>query len=288
MHMVRNAVDHGIEAPRTREAAGKARAGVVRLSAYQSGGSVVVEMVDDGAGLDRARILERAIDTGLMASTETLSDHELYNLIFAPGFSTAPALTDLSGRGVGLDVVMRNVRALRGRVDIASTPGAGCTFTMRVPLTLAITDGMIVRVGAERYIVPTHNIVVSFRPDRDALSTVVQRGEVVMLRDAVLPIVRLHKLFGVHDAVEDPTRGLLVVVGAGERECALLVDELVSQQQVVAKSLGAGIGAVDGISGGAILGDGRVGLILDIGELIALVRRGSREGMVSPRVGAVA
>lgn len=272
VHMVRNAIDHGLEPPDERDAAGKSRAGTVRIAAYHAGGNVVVELADDGRGLDRDRILHKAVERGLVDHSATLSDSEIYNLIFAPGFSTAEVVTDLSGRGVGMDVVRQSVEALRGRIDISSAPGRGSTFTVRLPLTLAITDSMLVRAGAERYIVPTVNIDMSFRPTREMLFTVAGRGEMVMLRDTLLPIVRLHRLFDVPGAREDATSALLVVIGAGERRCALLVDELLGQQQVVAKTLGAAIGKIPGLAGGAILGDGRVGLILDAAEIIALSR----------------
>jgi two-component system chemotaxis sensor kinase CheA len=197
----------------------------------------------------------------------------VFNFIFAPGFSTAETVTDISGRGVGMDVVKRGVEALRGRIDIDSTEGRGSIFTIRLPLTLAITDGMLVKVGQERYIIPTINIHLSFRPEADSLSSVVGRGEMVMLRGELMPMFRLHRLFGVEGAVESPMEGLLVIVGDGSKRCALLVDELLDQQQVVAKTLGGGIGNVQGVSGGAILGDGRVGLILDPSEIIALARQ---------------
>ena len=272
VHMLRNAIDHGIESPDVRSAAGKAEAGTIRLSAYHAGGSVVVELEDDGAGLDRAQIIRKATAQGMIESDRHMTDQDVYALIFAPGFSTAERVTDLSGRGVGMDVVRRSVEALRGRVEIDSTAGRGTRFSMRLPLTLAMTDGMLVRVGTERYIVPTVNIQLSFRPERQALSTIAGKSELVMLRDEPMPILRLHRLFGMQEAETDPTRALLVVIGAGERRCALLVDELLGQQQVVAKSLGQGVGKVPGISGGAILGDGRVGLILDAGEIIQLAR----------------
>ena len=273
VHMIRNAVDHGIEPPKARQATDKPRQGTVRLSAYHAGGNVVVELQDDGKGLDRERILKKAIEKGVIAADAVLSDHETLNLIFAPGFSTAEQVTDLSGRGVGMDVVKRNVESVRGRIDVSSEPGRGSIFQIRLPLTLAVTDGMLIQVADERYILPTVNIQLSFRPETSSLSTVAGRGELVMLRGELLPIVRLHRLFDVPDAVIDPTRALLVVVGFGEQRCALLVDELLGQQQVVAKSLGEGLGKVEGVSGGAILGDGRVGLILDIAELIGLARR---------------
>jgi len=274
VHMVRNSVDHGIERPEERRAAGKTEHGTVRLTAYHASGNVMVELRDDGRGLDRDRIVRKAIQQGLIASADGLTDKDVYDLIFAPGFSTADTITDISGRGVGMDVVRRNIEALRGRVEIQSRPGEGTTFLVRLPLTLAITDGMLVRVGSERYIVPTINIHRSFRPPRAALSTVAGRGEMVMLRDEILPLVRLHRMFGVTGAKEDPAEALLMVVGDGAQRTALLVDELLGQQQVVAKTLGDGLGRVPAISGGAILGDGRVGLILDVNELLSLARYG--------------
>jgi two-component system chemotaxis sensor kinase CheA len=201
-----------------------------------------------------------------------LTDNEVFNLIFAPGLSTSEEVTDVSGRGVGMDVVRKGVEALHGRIDINTAPGAGATFTVRLPLTLAITDGMLVRVGRERYIIPTISIHLCFRPEPDSLSTVSGRGELVMLRGELMPIFRLHRLFGIKSAIENPALGLLVVVGDEKRRCALLVDELLGQQQVVAKSLTKAVGKIPGVSGGAILGDGQVGLILDPGEIAAQAR----------------
>ncbi|MGZ8414375.1 MAG: chemotaxis protein CheA [Gemmatirosa sp.] len=275
VHMVRNALDHGVETPDDRLRTGKSRTGHVKLSAYQAGGSVIVELKDDGRGLHREKIVRKAIEKGLIESDRGMTDGEVFQLIFAPGFSTADKITDVSGRGVGMDVVKRNIESVRGRIEISSEPGQGTTFYVRLPLTLAVTDGMLVRVGTERYIVPTTNIHMSFRPERGMLQTVGGRGEVVTLRGEVMPIVRLHRLFHVPGAVEDPTQALLMIVGDGrQRRSALLVDELMSQQQVVAKSLGDGIGAVSGIAGGAILGDGRVGLILDVADIVALAQSG--------------
>jgi two-component system chemotaxis sensor kinase CheA len=272
VHMIRNAIDHGIEAPDVRPLKGKPAAGTLRLSSYHSGGNVVVELQDDGRGLDRDRIVAKAVSNGLIESGVGMTDAEILNLIFAPGFSTADTVTDLSGRGVGMDVVKRNVESLRGRIDIASVAGKGCTFSIRLPLTLAVTDGMLVQVAGERYIVPTVNIQMSFRPSRDMLSTVAGKGEMVLLRGELLPIVRLHQLFEVEGAETDPLKALLVIIGFGDRRCALLVDELLGQYQLVAKTLGEGLGFVEGISGGAILGDGRVGLILDVSGIVALAR----------------
>lgn len=273
VHMVRNAVDHGLEPPAVREQAGKPPRGTVLLSACHAGGNVVVELRDDGRGLDRDRILDKAIARGLVEPDRTMSDSQIYSLIFEPGFSTAEQVTEVSGRGVGLDVVRRNVEALRGRVDITSTPGQGTSFVIRLPLTLAVTDGMLVRVGSERYIVPTLSIDVTFQPDPSALSTVAGSGEMVRVRDDLLPLYRLQRLFGVHGAVEDPARALVLVVSEGAQRYALLVDELLGQQQVVAKPLGDGLGRIPGVSGGAILGDGRVGLILDLQALSELARQ---------------
>jgi two-component system chemotaxis sensor kinase CheA len=278
VHLVRNAVDHGIEPPEERERNGKPRAGTFLLKAYHSGGNVVVEISDDGRGLDRDKIIQKAMAKGLIQSGQRMSESEIINLIFQPGFSTADAVTDISGRGVGLDVVKKAVETLRGRVDVASEPGKGCTFSVRLPLTMAITDGMLVKVGSHRYILPTVNIEMSFRPEAEALSTVTGRGEIVMFKGKVMPVFRLHRLFNIKGAVEDPTRGLLIIIGEGDQRCALLVDELVGQQQVVAKSLGDGIGKVRGIASGAILGDGRVGLILDSQGIVALARRASDPG----------
>jgi two-component system chemotaxis sensor kinase CheA len=274
VHMVRNAVDHGVEGPDERLRAGKSRTGSVRLQAYHASGNVVVELIDDGRGLHREKIVAKAIEKGLIETDKGMTDSEVFNLIFAPGFSTAEKVTDISGRGVGMDVVRRNLEAIRGRIDITSAPGKGTTFAIRLPLTLAVTDGMLVRVGQERFVVPTTHIHMSFRPEPAMLSTIVGRGEVVLLRGELMPIARLHELFDVPDAVQSPLEGLLMIVGDAERRTALLVDELLGQQQVVAKALGDSLGKVPGLSGGAILGDGRVGLILDVTETVALAQSG--------------
>lgn len=273
VHMVRNAVDHGIESREARISAGKPPVGTVKLKAYHAGGNVIVEMQDDGKGLDRQKIVEKAIAKGLIESDKGMSDSNVFNLIFEPGFSTADKVTDISGRGVGLDVVKKHIEGLRGRMEITSVAGEGCTFAMRLPLTMAVTDGMLVRVGDERFIIPTIAIFKSFRPNAEELSTVNGRGELVMLRDELMPVFRLHKLFKIAGAVTDPTKGLLVVLEEGGRHYALLVDELLGQYHVVAKALSDGVGKLQGVSGGAILGDGRVGLILDAGEIASLVRQ---------------
>jgi two-component system, chemotaxis family, sensor kinase CheA len=286
VHMVRNAVDHGVEPPHERTANGKGGTGVVRLNAYHASGNVVVELIDDGRGLHRDKIVKKAVEKGLIESDKGMTDSEVFTLIFAPGFSTAEKITDISGRGVGMDVVRRNLEAIRGRIDITSAPGKGTTFSIRLPLTLAVTDGMLVRVGAERFIVPLTHIHMSFRPEPAMLSTVVGKGEMVHLRGELLPVIRLHHLFEVPDAVQSPLEGLLMIVGDGHKRTALLVDDLLGQQQVVAKTLGDGLGKVPGVSGGAILGDGRVGLILDVNETVALAQTTEAPTIARHRIAA--
>lgn len=273
VHMVRNSLDHGLESPEDREKHHKPKLGTVRLSAYHSGGNVVLELQDDGWGLNREKILKKAISNGLVESDKGMSDNDIYNLIFAPGFSTAEKVTDVSGRGVGMDVVRRNIEALRGHIEISTELLKGTTFTIRLPLTLAITDGMLVKIGNERFIVPTVNIHMSLRPEAKSIATVTGRGEMILLRGDLIPIYRIHRLFDVPGAVEELTGALLMIVDDGDKRSALMVDELQGQQQVVAKPLGEGIGKIQGISGGAILSDGRVGLIIDPMEVATLARQ---------------
>ncbi len=270
VHMVRNAVDHGLESPDGRRAAGKDSTGTVCLRAFHSAGTVVIELVDDGRGLDKQKIINKAVQRGLIQGGHELSDAEAFDLIFQPGFSTADKVTEVSGRGVGMDVVKRGVESLRGRVDVANKIGQGATFSIRVPLTMAITDAMLVRVGSERYLLPTVSIEQSFRPAASAISTVTGKGEMVLVRGDLLPIFRLSHLFSVRDGQPDPSQALLIIVEGKGGRCALMVDELLGQQQVVVKSLGSTMTRFDGISGAAILGDGRVGLILDISSLMEL------------------
>lgn len=271
VHMIRNACDHGIETADKRRAAGKSEAGNLTLRAYHQGGSIVIEIEDDGQGLNREAIFKKAVERGLYSPDRDLSDipdSEIYNLIFLPGFSTAEKVTDISGRGVGMDVVRRNIEALRGKTEIRSAPGKGSTFVLRLPLTMAIIDGMIVRVGSQRYVIPTLSIEQSFQPSRDQISSVMGRGEVVSVRGSLLPIFRLNRIFNLNEGIDDPTESLLIVLESNDSRCCLLVDEIIGQQQVVIKTLGQGVGKVRGVSGGAILGDGRVALILDVDGLI--------------------
>ncbi len=273
VHMVRNAIDHGIEPSEARLQAGKRPTGRVELRAFHQAGNIVIEMEDDGRGLDKDRILKKALEQGLVEAGQELTEEEVFKLIFHPGLSTAEKVTSISGRGVGMDVVKKNIESLRGRVEISSTPGQGTTFTIRLPLTLAVIDGQVVRIGENRYIVPINSIIRSLRPTRQQLSTVQGRGEMILERGALLPLVRLHRLFGVVPATEDPTASLIVIVEADGQKCCLLVDDLLGQQQVVIKSLGEALGQVPGVSGGAIMGDGRVTLILDVPGLVELAQK---------------
>src|SRR4051812_15092961 len=269
MHMVRNALDHGIEPPGEREARGKQGTAILSLRAHHQAGQVVIEIADDGRGLDRQRIQAKAIERGIISSADGLSDSDTYNLIFQPGFTTAAQVTNVSGRGVGMDVVRRHVEKLRGRIDIRSTPGAGTTFLMKLPLTLAIIDGLVVGVGRERYIVPLFAIREMFRPGAETVWTVQQRCEMALVRGALLPVLRLYRKFNLKPRSEDPRESVLVVAEVeGQRFC-LLVDELIGKQEVVIKSLGEVFSGVTGVAGGAIMGDGRVGLILDLEKLFA-------------------
>ncbi|MCH7791656.1 MAG: chemotaxis protein CheA, partial [Planctomycetes bacterium] len=271
VHMIRNSCDHGLEPPEERLAAGKPETGVLTLRAYHQGGSIVIEIEDDGRGLPRDKILKKAIERGIYTPDRELDkipDSEVYNLVFLPGFSTAEKVTDISGRGVGMDVVRRNIQALRGKTEIRSAPGKGSTFAMRLPLTMAIIDGMIVRLGSQRYVIPTLSIEQSFQPTRDQISSVIGQGEVVSVRGSLLPIYRLSQIVNLDEGIDDPCESLLIVLESNDLRCCLLVDEIIGQQQVVIKSLGEGVKSIRGVSGGAILGDGRVALILDVGGLI--------------------
>lgn len=280
VHMMRNAVDHGIEAADERARCGKPSTATLRLSASHAGGAVVIEMQDDGRGLDRKRILARAIERGIVTGERQLADAEVWALISAPGLSTSESVTDLSGRGVGMDVVQRSIENMRGRIEIDSVVGAGTTFTIRLPLTTAITDGLLVRVGGERYIVPSMSVMSSFRPARDEVIDVADAAlgthnsrEMVMVQGLPTPIVRLHEVFGIRDAATDPSAAVLVVIADGAERYALLVDELLGQQQFVAKPLAARLAHVNGLAGSAVLGDGRVGLILDPAGLREAVKQ---------------
>ncbi|NQT19183.1 MAG: chemotaxis protein CheA [Planctomycetes bacterium] len=272
VHMVRNAADHGIETPEEREKAGKPAKGRVELRAFHQAGSVVIEVEDDGKGLDKERVLQKAIAKGIVKEGQELGEQDVCRLVFHPGLSTAETVTDISGRGVGMDVVRKNIESLRGRVDIASTRGVGSVFTIRLPLTLAVIDGQVIKVGRHTYIIPTTSIERCLRPEAEQLTSVQNRGEMVTVRGELMPMFRLYKLFGVEPRTEIPTESLVVIVESDSEKCCLMVDELLGQQQVVIKNLGSGLGEVPGVSGGAIMGNGNVSLILDVPGLIKLAR----------------
>ena len=274
-HLVRNAIDHGLELPEDRVRAGKPERGVVRLEAYQQGGSIFVEVADDGKGLDRDRIVAKAVQNGLIPHDQALSDEEAFALVFRAGLSTAEKVTEVSGRGVGMDVVRRNVEGLGGSISIRSEAGKGTCFTIKLPLTLAIMDGQSLCVGEQVYILPLTVIVESIRPVASALHRVLDHGETVTVRGHVLPVIRLHEVFRVVPRTTDLTEALVVIVEHEARLAALMVDELLGQQQVVIKSLELNFQKVEGIAGATILGDGRVALILDVPGLVTLARVGS-------------
>ncbi|MBU1699777.1 MAG: chemotaxis protein CheA [Candidatus Eisenbacteria bacterium] len=275
VHMVRNAVDHGIEMPEARRKTGKEEVGTISLSAHRAGDNVVIELRDDGKGLSRDKIVQKALEMGLIESDLGMTDIEVYKFILEPGFSTAEEITDVSGRGVGMDVVRRNIERLKGRIDISSIQGEGTVITIRLPLTLAITDGMLVGIGRERYIIPITNIILNLRPESDSLSTVVKRGEMICIQDRMIPICRLYELLNIEGAVVDPTKGILIILSDGEQEIALLVDEILGQRQLVVKSLDGSMAKASTFSGFTILGDGCVGLILDPEGIIAAAKEAS-------------
>jgi two-component system chemotaxis sensor kinase CheA len=270
VHLVRNSVDHGIEMPEQRVAAGKPAEGTVHLHASHKGGSITLEIRDDGKGLDKERLLAKARSRGLIDPNEQLSDAQIYDLIFLPGFSTAEKATDLSGRGVGMDVVRRNIRELGGSIELHSDPGQGTRFTITLPLTLAIVDGQSVAVGAETYIVPLVTIIESLQLKPGVSSSVVGHSDVFHFRGEYVPVIRLHEVFGVVPKTTQLHEGLIMVVEGEGRRAGLFVDALLGQQQVVIKSLESNYGAVQGVGGATILGEGTVALILDIPGLMRM------------------
>ena len=270
MHMVRNAVDHAIESPERRAALGKPALGTIHLRAFHKSGNVIIEVEDDGIGLDRERILERATKSGLIKTGTTLDEKELLRLILRPGFSTAKVVTNISGRGVGMDVVQKNITKLRGKIDIKSVPNEGTIFTLRLPLTLAVIDGLIIRVGGQRYILPTLSVRESFDARAGKITSLPGEGEVVELRNELIPLLRLRDHFQLKEKVEAAGDGIFVVIESDGKKRCLLADELAGKQEVVVKNLGEVFKTDPMVSGGAILGDGCVGLILDAAALVHL------------------
>jgi two-component system, chemotaxis family, sensor kinase CheA len=270
MHMVNNAVDHAIELPDQRTAKGKSPTGTISIRAYHKSGNIVIEVEDDGAGLNRERILEKAVQNGWIKPGVVPDEKELLTLILQPGFSTAREVTNISGRGVGMDVVSQNVTKLRGKIDIRSTPGVGTTFTLRLPLTLAIIDGLIIRVGGQRYILPTISVKESFHPKSGRITSLPGGDDVVELRKELIPLLRLRDHFQIPDTADYKGEGIMVVIESDGKKRCLLADELVGKQEVVVKNLGEVFKTDPMVSGGAILGDGCVGLILDPAALVHL------------------
>ena len=271
-HLVRNSLDHGIELPAERIAKGKDPQGTITLSAGHQGGNIVIEVSDDGAGLNRERILAKAREKGMPVS-DSMSDADVWQLILAPGFSTAAVVTEVSGRGVGMDVVKKNIEGISGRIEITSRHGQGSTMTIRLPLTLAILDGLSIAVGDQIYIVPLGYISESLRPKASDIKEISGQGEVVHVRGEYLPLIALHKLFNIMTEVTDPAEGILVLLEAEGKKVALFVDELVGQHQVVIKSLETNYRKVPGVFGATIMGDGRVAMIIDVGALVKLAQR---------------
>jgi two-component system chemotaxis sensor kinase CheA len=271
VHILRNAIDHGLEAPAARKAKGKAEAGRIRLDARYEGSEIWITVSDDGAGLDRGRIVAKALEKGLVQGDPALiPDAEVWQFIFEPGFSTAEKVSEVSGRGVGMDVVKKNLERIRGKVDIRTEAGQGTDFILKIPLTMAIIDGITVRCGSSRYSLPLGDILEFFKAGRPQLTVAEGGEETVNLRGDVLPLVRLGEVFGISDAVSDPLEGILIVVHSAGRRACLLIDEVVGNQQIVVKSLSDYLGKVEGISGCSILGDGNVSFIIDTGRLISL------------------
>ncbi|UZE94956.1 chemotaxis protein CheA [Alkalimarinus alittae] len=270
VHLVRNSLDHGIETPQERLTLGKPETGTITLNAFHQGGKIVIQIIDDGAGLNKAKILEKAKQNGMVSDTDVLSDDQIHDLIFKPGFSTADQVSDISGRGVGMDVVRRNIIELNGSVEVESTEGEGSVFTIRLPLTLATLEGQLIRVGRQTYILPLISIVESIQSFQGMLHRVVGGCDLLRLRDEYVPIIQLSSLFNIPSDSKDMEDGLLVVVEGDNMKVAIFIDDLEAQQQVVIKSLEENYKKVEGVSGATILGDGTVSLILDIAGLIKL------------------
>ena len=274
-HLVRNSADHGLEPPEERLDNNKPELGTIRLNAFHEGGNICITVEDDGRGLNRDKILAKAVKQGLIGENDKLSDDQIWPLIFKPGFSTAEKVTDVSGRGVGMDVVKRNIEGLGGTVKIKTAPGKGTVFTLKLPLTLAIIEGMTVRVGTDTYIVPLLSILESIQPKAESIKTVVGKGELINVRGSYLPMMRLYDVFALQPEYTDPTNSILLILETEGERVAVMVDEILGQQQVVIKSMEQNFRKVDGVAGATILGDGTVGFILDVRGLIEMSRRGA-------------
>jgi two-component system chemotaxis sensor kinase CheA len=274
-HLVRNSADHGLEPPEERLDNNKSEMGTIRLNAFHEGGNICITVEDDGRGLNRDKIIAKAVKQGLIGENEKLSDDQIWPLIFRPGFSTAEKVTDVSGRGVGMDVVKRNIEALGGTVSIKTVTGKGTTFTLKLPLTLAIIEGMTVRVGKETYIVPLLSILESIQPKDGTIKTVVGKGELINVRGTYLPMIRMYDVFVLEPEYTNPMKAILLILETEGERVAVMVDEILGQQQVVIKSMEQNFRKVEGIAGATILGDGTVGFILDVRGLLEIARHGT-------------
>ncbi len=275
VHMVRNSIDHGIESPEVREQSGKDPQGTLTLNAYHQGGNIVIEIKDDGKGIDPLAIRKKALQSGILKEDDQLTDQQLQELIFHPGLSTAEEISDLSGRGVGMDVVKRNIQELKGSVELHSKVGKGSTFRIKLPLTLSILDGQLVRLGEETYVIPLTSIIESIEVTPEQISSVAGETDVIVLRDEYVPVVRLYEVFNIEPENRSIFEGLVVVVESDTQKVGLHVDDLLAQQQVVIKSLDTNYKRVEGLSGATILGDGTVALIVDIAGLMNIVENSS-------------
>lgn len=287
VHIVRNSIDHGIESPEIRLKAGKPAKGKVKMAAFHQGGNILIQITDDGAGINLEKLKLKAIDKGIVDADSNLSKEDIVDLIFHPGFSTADVVSDVSGRGVGMDVVRRNIRGLGGSVEVQTEPGKGSVFTIRLPLTLAILDGQLAAVGSQTYVFPLVSIVESIQVDKSLVKGIAGQAELYKLRDQYIPVVRLHNRFGVSDAKTDLSDGLLVVVEEGGRRSGIFVDDLLGQQQVVIKSLETNFMKISGVAGATILGDGKVALIIDIAEALTSHKLSAVENK-QPHLGSAA
>lgn len=277
VHIVRNSIDHGIEQPEVRIAAGKPEIGTVKMAAFHQGGSILIQITDDGAGINPDRIEAKAIEKGVIEADHNLTKDEIVDLIFHAGFSTAEVVSDISGRGVGMDVVRRNIKGLGGSVEVKTTVGVGSVFTITLPLTLAILDGQLCSVGSQTFVFPLVSIIESIQVDKSLVKGIAGETELYKLRDSYIPVIRLHKKLGVDDAKEDLADGLLVVIESGGQRAGVFVDDLLGQQQVVIKSLENNFMKIDGIAGATILGDGTVSLILDVMETVTSHKGGNAQ-----------
>lgn len=264
VHLIRNSIDHGIEAPKERLLKGKTETAIIHLTAYQLGNSVYIDVEDDGRGLNKEKILEKAVSRGIINGNKELTDEEIYNLIFLPGFSTADRVTDVSGRGVGMDVVKRNIESLNGSVFIRTRHDAGTTISIKLPLTLAIIDGITVLIGNETFVVPMASVVESIRPRKEDVQTIAEKEEVVNVRGEFIPLIRLYETMNIMPGKKEPWDGIVVIVGTENGKYCLMADEILGQQQVVIKNLGRAMPKVSSVAGGTILGNGMVALVLDV------------------------